>query len=144
MVVLCLLFGLLVPAAAASGFQDVPGGAYYTDAVDWAVGRQITNGTSNSTFSPDQTCTRAEMATFLFRLNGSHSVNAQNRFQDVQSGAYYYNPVLWAAMMGITSGVSETAFAPDATVTRAQAVTMLYRYAGSPPPNVMPPPVTLK
>ena len=131
---ICLFCGLLAPAAAAaSGFQDVPGDAYYADAVAWAVGRQITNGTAAAVFSPDQACSRAEMATFLYRLNGSHAANTKNRFQDVQSGAYYYEPVLWAATMGITGGVSAAEFAPDAIVTRAQAVTMLYRYAGSPP-----------
>ena len=87
--VLCLACGLLAPTAAASGFLDVPGGAYYADAVDWAVGKQITNGTAATTFSPEQACSRAEMATFLFRLNGSHAVSTQSRFQDVQSGTYY-------------------------------------------------------
>ena len=134
--VLCLFCGLLAPsAAAASGFSDVPADAYYADAVDWAVGRQITNGTAQALFSPDDTCTRAQMATFLYRLNGSHPMNLQNRFQDVQSGEYYYEPVIWAAAMGVTSGVSAAEFAPYATVTRAQAVTMLYRYAGAPPTN---------
>ena len=138
--VLCLFCGLLAPpAAAASGFSDVPAGTFYTDAVGWAVGRQITNGTSNTMFSPDNTCSRAEMATFLYRLNGSHPVNMQNRFQDVQAGTYYYDPVLWAATMGVTSGVTETAFAPGEIVTRAQAVTMLYRFAGSPPTDTASP-----
>ena len=81
---ICLFCGLLAPAAAAaSGFQDVPGDAYYADAVAWAVGRQITNGTAAAVFSPDQACSRAEMATFLYRLNGSHAANTKNRFQDV-------------------------------------------------------------
>ena len=131
---LCLACTLLVPtAAAANGFSDVPGDAYYADAVGWAVEKEITNGTTKTTFSPADACTRAQMATFLFRLNGSHSVDTKNHFQDVKSDAYYYDAVLWAETMGITSGVSATAFAPKDTVTRAQAVTMLYRYAGSPP-----------
>ena len=133
---LCLACTLLVPtAAAASQFADVPSGAYYAGAVDWAVGKQITNGTAANVFSPKNACTRAEMATFLYRLAGSHAVNTSNHFQDVQRGAYYFDAVLWAETMGVTSGVSATAFAPNETVTRAQAVTMLYRYAGSPPAN---------
>ena len=133
-----LACSLLVPTAAAT-FADVPNGAYYADAVDWAVGKEITNGTAASSFSPNNSCTRAEMATFLFRLAGSHSMNTANPFRDVANGAYYYNAVLWAATMGITSGVTATEFAPNQTVTRAQAVTMLYRYAGSPPSSASVP-----
>ena len=134
LLVLCLACGLLVPtAAAASKFADVPSGAYYADAVDWAVGKEITNGTAATSFSPNNSCTRAEMATFLYRLAGQHSMNTSNPFRDVANGAYYYDAVIWASTMGITSGVTKTEFAPNMTVTRAQAVTMLYRYAGSPP-----------
>ncbi|MBQ9045777.1 MAG: S-layer homology domain-containing protein [Oscillospiraceae bacterium] len=133
---LCLACSLLVPTAAAAGrFSDVPGSAYYADAVEWAVGKEITSGTSARTFSPNNTCTRAEMVTFLYRLSGSHSVDTKNPFRDVSSSAYYYDAVLWASTMGITTGVTATEFAPDATVTRAQAVTMLYRYGGTPPTN---------
>ena len=132
--VLVLVCSLFAPtAAAASRFADVPADAYYADAVDWAVDKQITDGTSATTFSPKDSCTRAHMVTFLFRLSGSHTVDFQNPFRDVASDAYYYEAVRWAVMMGITDGVSDTAFAPDQTVTRAQALTMLYRYAGSPP-----------
>ena len=133
---LCLACSLFAPTAAAAGtFADVPADAFYADAVDWAVDKQITKGTAANSFSPNNSCTRAEMVTFLFRLAGSHSMNVKNPFQDVQSGTYYYDAVVWASAMGITSGVSATEFAPNATVTRGQAVTMLYRYAGSPPAN---------
>ena len=131
---LCLVCGLIVPtAAAAASFTDVPANAYYKDAVDWAVKRDITTGTSATSFSPNDSCTRAQMATFLFRLSGSHNMNTKNVFRDVPQNAYYYNAVVWASTMGFTNGVTATEFAPNGTVTRAQAVTMLYRYAGSPP-----------
>ena len=132
----CLVCSLFVPtAAAATKFTDVPSGAYYADAVDWAVEKSITTGTSQTAFSPKKSCTRAEMVTFLYRLAGSHSVNMTNRFTDVARSAYYYDAVLWAATMGVTSGTTASTFSPTGTVTRAQAVTMLYRYAGSPPVN---------
>ena len=137
---LVLVCGILMPTAAAAGqFSDVPDGAYYKDAVAWAVKREITTGKDATHFTPKDTCTRAEMATFLFRLAGSHSMNTKNVFRDVPQTEYYYNAVLWASAMGITSGVTATEFAPGGTVTRAQAVTMLYRYAGSPPVNAATP-----
>lgn len=117
----------------STGFVDVPANAYYRDAVEWAVSRGITSGTSNTTFSPDMSCTRAQMVTFLWRAAGSPAPQSTvNPFTDVQSGAYYYDAVLWATEQGITSGTSATTFAPDATVTRGQTVTFLWRQAGSP------------
>ena len=114
-------------------FVDVSPDAYYADAVAWAVGNGITNGTSATTFGPDVSCTRAQMVTFLWRAAGSpEPTTANNPFTDVQAGSYYYDAVLWAVEQGITSGTSATTFAPDATVTRAQTVTFLYRAAGSP------------
>ena len=114
------------------GFVDVPTGAYYADAVAWAVEQGITSGTSTSTFSPDASCTRAQMVTFLWRAAGSPKTAGSNPFEDVQSGSYYYDAVLWAVANSITSGTSATTFAPDATVTRGQTVTFLYRAAGAP------------
>lgn len=117
----------------STGFVDVPANAYYADAVEWAVSKGITSGTSATTFSPDMSCTRAQMVTFLWRAAGSPAPKSTaNPFVDIQSGAYYYDAVLWAVEQGITSGTSATTFAPDTTVTRGQTVTFLYRAAGSP------------
>lgn len=114
-------------------FQDVPDGAYYGDAVDWAVVKGVTSGTSATTFSPDLACTRAQMVTFLWRAAGSPKpTQDRNPFTDVSPDSYYYNAVLWAAEQGITSGTSATTFSPDSTVTRGQTVTFLWRAAGSP------------
>lgn len=113
-------------------FVDVPADAYYADAVTWAVEQGITVGTSATTFSPNVSCTRAQMVTFLWRANGSPKATAANSFTDVSADSYYYDAVLWAAEKGITTGTSATTFSPDATLTRSQAVTFLYRAAGSP------------
>ena len=118
---------------AQNPFVDVKEGAYYYDAVLWAVEQKITSGTSATTFSPDASCTRAQMVTFLWRAAGSPKVeNGKNPFADVKTDAYYYDAVLWAVEKGVTSGTSATTFSPDATVTRGQTVTFLYRNAGSP------------
>jgi len=118
---------------AQNPFVDVKEGAYYYDAVLWAVEQKITSGTSATTFSPDDSCTRAQMVTFLWRAAGSPKVeNGKNPFADVKADAYYYDAVLWAVEKGVTSGTSATTFSPDATVTRGQTVTFLYRNAGSP------------
>ena len=117
---------------AQNPFVDVKEGAYYYDAVLWAVEQKITSGTSATTFSPDASCTRAQMVTFLWRAAGSPKVeNGKNPFTDVKADAYYYDAVLWAVEKGVTSGTSATTFSPDATVTRGQTVTFLYRNAGS-------------
>ena len=118
---------------AQNPFVDVKEGVYYYDAVLWAVEQKITSGTSATTFSPDTSCTRAQMVTFLWRAAGSPKVeNGKNPFTDVKADAYYYDAVLWAVEKGVTSGTSATTFSPDATVTRGQTVTFLYRNAGSP------------
>lgn len=114
-------------------FVDVPTGAYYYDAVEWAVENGVTNGTSATTFGPDITCTRAQMVTFLWRAAGSPEPESTvNPFADMSASAYYYEAVLWAVERGITNGTSATTFSPDATVTRGQTVTFLWRDAGSP------------
>ena len=119
--------------SGTAGFRDVPANAYYKDAVAWAVGKNITGGTSDNMFSPNTACSRAQIVTFLWRAAGCPAPKSQNNpFQDVKDGTYYYNAVLWAVEQGITGGVAADAFAPEATVTRAQAVTFLYRFAGSP------------
>ena len=120
-------------AAAKGGFVDVPESAYYSMAVDWAVTRGVTNGTSPTTFSPNEFCTRGQVVTFLWRAAGSPAPKKEgNPFKDVSKGAYYYNAVLWAVENGITNGTSATTFSPGDSCTRSQVVTFLYRYAGSP------------
>ena len=125
-------FKLIETEPEAPAFADVPASAYYADAVAWAVEQGITSGTSTNTFSPDMSCTRAQIVTFLWRANGSPKADGANPFTDVSADAYYYDAVLWAVKEGITSGTSATTFSPDATVTRAQTVTFLYRAAGAP------------
>ena len=98
----------------------------------WAVEKGVTSGTTATTFSPNASCTRAQTVTFLWRAAGSPKSSGSNPFSDVSANAYYYDAVLWAVENGITSGTSATTFAPDATVTRGQTVTFLYRAAGSP------------
>lgn len=125
-------FKLIETEPEAPAFADVPASAYYADAVAWAVEQGITSGTSATTFSPDMSCTRAQIVTFLWRANGSPKADGANPFTDVSADAYYYDAVLWAVKEGITSGTSTTTFAPDMTVTRGQTVTFLYRAAGAP------------
>ena len=114
-------------AGGTNPFTDVPDDAWYTNAVLWAVENGITTGTSATTFSPDAGCTRGQVATFLWRSQGQPSVNGENIFADIAPGAYYYDAVLWAVANGITNGMGEGLFAPDATCTRGQIVTFLYR-----------------
>ena len=117
----------------STGFVDVPASAYYADAVKWAVEQGITTGTSATTFSPEASCTRAQMVTFLWRAAGSPAPKATTTaFTDLDKSAYYYDAVLWAVEQGITTGTSSTTFSPNATVTRGQTVTFLYRFAGQP------------
>ena len=117
-------------------FRDVKHGDYFYDAVQWAVEKGITEGTSANTFSPNASCTRAQMVTFLWRAAGSPaSKSTTNPFKDISSSDYYYDAVLWAVENGITTGTGADAFAPNTTVTRGQTVTFLYRAAGSPEGN---------
>lgn len=108
-------------------FYDVPMGQWYTDAVLWAVEMGITTGTSAMTFSPDAGCTRGQVATFLWRSQNQPSTKGSNIFADIAQGTYYYDAVLWAVEQGITNGMGDGTFAPDATCTRGQIVTFLYR-----------------
>ena len=110
-------------------FVDVPAGAYYYDAVLWAAEGGIVTGTDAVHFSPDASCTRAQLVTFLWRAAGSPAVNYAMNFTDVDGGAYYAEAVRWAAGEKIVEGTTAETFAPDAAVTRAQVVTMLYRFA---------------
>ena len=114
-------------------FVDVPTSAYYYDAVYWVAENGVTYGTSATTFSPDVIVSRAQMVTFLWRAHGSPAPRSSvNPFTDITSDMYYYDAVLWAVENGVTNGISATTFSPDATVTRAQAVTFQWRAAGSP------------
>ena len=114
-------------APATGGFTDVPADAYYREAVLWAVEKGVTNGVSDTLFGPDQACTRAQIVTFLWRAAGSPEPTAAGGFTDVPADAYYAKAVAWAVENGITTGVAEGVFAPDATCTRAQSVTFLFR-----------------
>ena len=117
--------------SALSNFNDVPSEKYYAKAVAWAVENGITNGTTDTTFSPDDICTRAHGVTFLYRaVKATASVGA-SAFTDVADSAYHADAVKWATEQGITKGISSTLFGPDATCTRAQIVTFLYRMYGS-------------
>ena len=113
-------------------FVDVKTGDYFYDAVQWAVGKGITNGTSAETFSPEDPCTRAQIVTFLWRAAGSPVVNYAMDLSDVAGDAYYAEAVRWALSEGITTGTSADQFSPNAPCTREQAVTFLWRAAGSP------------
>ena len=114
-------------------FRDVKQSDYYYDAVKWAVEKGITEGTSATTFSPNVSCTRAQMVTFLWRAAGSPvPKSTTNPFKDISSTDYFYNAVLWAVENDITTGTGADTFSPNAKVNRAQTVTFLYRAAGSP------------
>ena len=108
-------------------FYDVPNGAYFYEAVKWAVDKGITNGLSDTMFGPYESCTRAQIVTFLWRAAGSPEPKTVSSFTDVPASAYYAKAVAWAVENGITNGMTETTFAPDATCTRGQSVTFLYR-----------------
>lgn len=118
------------PAVSSSKFIDVAPGQYYTDAVLWAVEKGITGGVSTTRFAPDDKCTRAQIVSFLHRMNGSPSVSGVSPFLDVPPSLYYANSVAWAVEKGITMGTSTTLFSPHNDCSRGQIVTFLYRYAG--------------
>ena len=115
------------PETRTMPFADVPVGSYYYDAVLWAVENGIAKGTSDTTFSPNMTCTRAQIVAFLWRSEKSPAAGTANPFADVKSAAYYADAVLWAAKKDITKGTTNTTFSPDADCTRAQIVTFLWR-----------------
>ena len=116
--------------AAENHFTDIDSNAYYYKAVLWAVENNIANGMSDTVFSPNTACTRAQIVTFLWRSAGCPEMTAaENHFTDIDAGAYYYKAVLWAIENNITNGMSDTAFGPNTACTRAQIVTLLYRSA---------------
>ena len=108
-------------------FYDVPNGAYFYEAVKWAVKSGVTNGLSDTMFGPYESCTRAQIVTFLWRAAGSPEPKTASSFTDVPANAYYAKAVAWTVENGITNGMTATEFAPDAICTRGQSVTFLYR-----------------
>ena len=112
---------------AATSFADVPANAYFADAVKWAVDKGITNGLSDTMFGPYESCTRAQIVTFLWRAAGSPEPKTASSFTDVPVSTYYAKAVAWAVENGITNGMTETTFAPNETCTRGQSVTFLHR-----------------
>ena len=128
-----VLSGKNYDGSAALPFTDIADDAYYADAVVWAVSKSITSGATATTFAPNASCTRGQMVTFLWRANGSpEPKSTATSFTDVKSGAYYEKAVAWAVENNVTTGTSAATFSPDATVTRAQAVTFQWRAAGAP------------
>ena len=119
--------GSPAPKSTRNPFRDVNVNEWYGKAVLWAVEKGITNGTSSTTFSPNQGCTRGQVVTFLQRALNGKATSTSNPFRDVSSSEYYYNAVLWAVQKGITNGVDATRFGPNNTCTRGQIVTFLYR-----------------
>ena len=119
--------GCAEPKSTKNPFSDVKKSDYFYKAVLWAVENGITDGTSDTTFSPEDPCTRAHVVTFLWRAEHKPDAGSRNPFNDVASGQYYTAAVLWAVSEGITDGTSETAFSPEAPCTRGQIVTFLYR-----------------
>ena len=118
--------------AVLNFFYDVPNDSFYYEAVKWAVGKNITSGVGDNLFAPDQPCTRAQIVTFLWRAAGSPAPKNMSSFADVPADAFYAKAVAWAVENGITGGTGDGKFSPDATCTRAQAVTFLYRASGAP------------
>ena len=120
--------GCPAPTSTNSPFSDIKSSDYFYKAVLWAVEKGITTGTGATTFSPNSECTRAQVATFLWRSQGEPKpTSATNTFTDVAQGSYYYNAVLWAVENSVTNGVDVGKFAPDNSCTRGQIVTFLYR-----------------
>ena len=120
--------GSPMPRYRTCAFTDVDSRDYYYNAVLWAVEQGITTGLTATTFGPDVTVSRGQVATFLYRAASASKPNTFNPFTDVKTTAYNYDAILWAYDNRITTGTSDTTFSPDASCTRAQIVTFLYRY----------------
>ena len=135
MVIATLLSITTVAYAKVGPFEDVNSNAYYAEAVQWAYENGVTSGTSSTTFSPNSTCTRGQVVTFLWNMNGKPKVDIQNPFIDVTADKYYHNAVLWAYQQGIVAGTSATTFSPDNTCTKEHILVMLWRSLGSPKVN---------
>ena len=144
LLVLCMALSLLPLGALAADFTDLEPGAYYLEAVDWAVKHDpvIAKGTTGTTFSPEKTCTRGEVVTFLWRTFGAEKMFITNPFVDVPTTEYYYNSAVWAFREGITNGTDETHFSPGNPCTREQVATFLWRAMGKPSAGVTKSPFT--
>ena len=130
--ILCLLLGTTA-LAAENPFHDVSSADYFYEPVLWAAENGVTAGVTPTSFAPNAPCTRGQTVAFLWRALGKPTPQkTENPFTDVAASAYYYTPVLWAVEKGVTYGISATQFGPEATVTRSQVVTFLWRAAGSP------------
>ena len=123
---------LVLAAAEAGAFTDVPGGAWYAEAAARLRDKGIMTGTGNGRFSPNETFNRAQLATVLYRMAGEPSVSGAAGFADVAPDAWYAKPVAWARQTGVVNGVDSGRFGPDTPVTQEMLVTMLYRMAGEP------------
>ena len=119
--------GSPAPKTKVMSFTDVPSGSYYETAVLWAMEQGITKGTSDTAFSPNASCTRAQIVTFLWRANGSPAVSGNSAFTDVAADAYYAAAVAWAEKNSVTGGIGNGLFGSGNTCTRAQIVTFIYR-----------------
>ncbi|MDD6023793.1 MAG: S-layer homology domain-containing protein, partial [Oscillospiraceae bacterium] len=134
--------GTALPAPTVT-FTDVPSDAYYAPAVNWAVANNITAGTTPTTFSPNETCTRAQVAAFLWRQAGRPEPSTtKNPFTDVKTSDYFYKAVLWGAENKIIYGTDATTFSPNESCTRAQVAAFLWRAAGRPEPSTTKNPFT--
>ena len=116
-------------SASEISFTDVKESDEYYQAILWASQNGITNGTSSTTFEPDARVTRGQAQTFLYRLAASPEATGENPFMDVEAGRYYYQAILWAVQNGIARGTTEMTFEPNGTLTKAQILTFIYRYA---------------
>lgn len=121
-----------LPRKGGGGFLDVPQDAWFSDAVNWAVEQGITNGVTSSRFAPEESCTRGQAVTFLWRLYGMAQAERTGVFEDIREDAYYDKAVYWAVEQGITRGTEADCFAPEERCTRGQIVTFLYRAEGAP------------
>ena len=123
--------GKPTPTTAENPFTDISSADWYYNAVLWAVENGITGGVSADKFGPDQTCTRAQIATFLWAAKGKPAVDSGSEFSDVKDTDWFAAPVIWAKENQVTGGISATEFGPNQTCTRAQVVTFLYKVYGS-------------
>ena len=126
---ICVLFGVMIPAYAASpAFSDVSTDAWYAEAVNFVKENGLMNGTSETTFSPDEAMSRAMIVTILYHLAGDPEVESYSSFSDVPSDEWYSTPVAWAEDNNVISGYPNGTFAPNNPVTREQAATILWNY----------------
>ena len=138
MLTVAICLSLAVPAFAASTFSDVPHNAYFKDAVDWAVNNNVTAGIGNNQFGPNQSCTRAQTMTFLWRAHGSpepKNIASGTAFSDVNANDYFAKPIAWAVENGITAGIGNNQFGSNQKCTRGQVMTFIWRAENSPIEN---------